>query len=434
MNRRTLPAHVAVAGGGPVAFAAALAFAQAMPGTRVTLIPAPVPDAALADRWPLALPSAHAMLARLHCPPDMLLAHGVATPRLATRFLDWSADGTAWMVADEPAPPLAGAPLHQLWLRAGAPMPFHALHPACVAAEAGLVPRNVEPGLHLDARRLRDGLASLARQAGVVLANAPLAEATGDTGGVEALQLTDGGRIEADLVIDATGPARLVATSQGFEGWGDSLPCHHLRLEPSVAAPSPIDSHRAVADGWTATWPGASVRASRDAAPGAIALVPGRLSAPMRGNVLALGEAAVQPGPLGLTGFTLALAQIALALELLPTGADMPLLSAEYNRRANQRADRMRDFLAAHYIATTTPPAMTPSLATMISQFERRGTLPPADEDSVERDAWIAVLIGQGLRPERPDPIALGIPREVARRAVLDRAGQWRAAAGRRGS
>ena len=434
MNRRTLPAHVAVAGGGPVAFAAALAFAQAMPGTRVTLVPAPVPDAALADRWPLALPSAHAMLARLHCPPDMLLAHGVATPRLATRFLDWSADGTAWMVADEPAPPLAGAPLHQLWLRAGAPMPFHALHPACVAAEAGLVPRDVEPGLHLDARRLRDGLASLARQAGVGLASAPLAEATADTGGVTALHLADGGRIEADLVIDATGPARLVATSQGFEGWGDSLPCHHLRLEPSAAAPSPIDSYRAVADGWTATWPGAAVRASRGATPGAIAFTPGRLSTPMRGNVLALGEAAVQPGPLGLTGFTLALAQIALALELLPTGADMPLLSAEYNRRANQRADRMRDFLAAHYIATTTPPAMTRSLATIISHFERRGTLPPADEDSVERDAWIAVLIGQGLRPERPDPIAMGIPREVARRAVLDRAGQWRAAAGKRGS
>ncbi|MEJ8630143.1 tryptophan 7-halogenase [Sphingomonas sp. I4] len=141
----------------------------------------------------------------------------------------------------------------------------------------------------------------------------------------------------------------------------------------------------------------------------------------------------MQPGPLGLTGFTLALAGLSLALDLLPVGGDTALLVAEYNRRIGQRADRMRDFLAAHQIALVyrADAAIPTSLATTLAQFMRRGTLPPVDEDLVERDAWIAVLIGQGLRPQRPDPIALGLSRDEARRLLADSTGQARAAAGK---
>jgi tryptophan halogenase len=93
----------------------------------------------------------------------------------------------------------------------------------------------------------------------------------------------------------------------------------------------------------------------------------------------------------------------------------------------------MRDYLAAHQLCLKpNAEAMPPSLAATLAQFARRGTLPPVDEDSVERDAWIAVLIGQGLRPERADPIALGLSRDEARRALGNWAGQARAAAGKR--
>lgn len=433
MNSRGLPRRIAVVGGGPVALTAAIGFAKALPEASIEWVPTTVPDAALADRWPLVLPSAQAMLTRLDCPPELLLRHRVATPRLATRFLDWNPDGTPWMVGDEPAPGPPGIALHQLWLRAVTDLPYHALNPACVAAEAWQLDGDMQPALHCDANALRQGLESLARQSGVVTARSPLAEVLRGPEGVDGLELADGRRIAVDFVIDATGPDRLVATTKGFERWDDALPYHVLSVDAENAAPSLIDTYRAINDGWTAHWPGATATARMHG--DGIGIAPGRLAIPLRDNILALGEAAVQPGPLGLTGFTLALAGLSLALDLLPIGKDMALLAAEYNRRVNQRADRMRDFLAAHQIglqplASTIPP----SLAATLAQFKRRGTLPPVEEDSVERDAWIAVLIGQGLRPQRADPIALGVSRDTARRLLADRSGQARAATGKRGA
>lgn len=433
MNSRSLPRRIAVVGGGPVALTASIGFAKALPEASIEWVTTTVSDAALADRWPLVLPSAQAVLARLDCPPELLLRHGVATPRLATRFLDWSPDGTPWMVGDEPAPGPPGIALHQLWLRAETDLPYHMLNPVCVAGEAGQFDGDMQPALHCHANAFGQGLASLAKQSGVVTARSPLAKVLRGPEGVDGIELADGRRIAVDFVIDATGPDRLVATSDGFERWDDALPYRVLSVEAATAAPSLIDTYRAIDDGWTAHWPGAraTVRVHGDG----IGIAPGRLAMPLRDNVLALGEAAVQPGPLGLTGFTLALAGLSLALELLPIGKDMVLLAAEYNRRVNQRADRMRDFLAAHQIGL--PPlasTIPPSLAATLAQFKRRGTLPPVDEDSVERDAWIAVLIGQGLRPQRADPIALGVSRDAARRLVANCSGQARGATGKRGA
>ncbi len=432
-NSRRPLRSVAVVGGGPVALAAAIGFAQAAPGARVTLVPAPVEAAALADRLPLALPSTHALLARLGFAPDALLERGVARPRQASRFADWSRDGATWLVGDDVAASAGSIALHQLWLRADAGVPpFHALVPACVAAEAGIFDPQVEPALHLDPRRLAQAFASGARQRGGPI-GAPLATVERGEGGIAGLQLQDGTRLVADLYVDATGPARLLAdASAAFAHWDAAVPCNRLTLVAEADDRRVVvDEYRAVDEGWTARWPGWRATASAATDPSSqesIAFVPGRLAAPFAGNVLALGEAAVQPGPLGLAGFTAALGQLALALELLPGAADEPLLRAEYNRRANLRADRLRDFLGAHYrgggrtrgrfwqdIAGLDRPA---SLAALLTQFEQRGHLVAEDEDSVLREAWLAVLLGQGIRPRRPDPIALSLAPADAARSV----------------
>lgn len=433
MNARAMAGSIIVSGGGPVALSAAVAFARAMPTARVTLLPMAVPADALADRHPLVLPSGLAMLEQLGFPPDRLRAQGMAIPRIASRYLNWSMDGQPWMVGDDIAAETPGVALHHLWLRAGRPVPFDALNPGCVAAMTGQVPTDVEPALHLDAGRMSATLAGLARQAGVRIATGTLAEVVPGPEGIAALVLADGARLNAHLYVDAAGGARMLARSGAFDDWSAVLPCTRLSIAPSDEAPRPVDTYRATADGWVAAWPGATATAwLADAPAAAIRLRPGRLAEPWHGNVLALGEAGVQPGPLGLTGFTLALAQIALAIELLPAGPGAALLRAEYNRRAGQRADRMRDFLALHYVAggwrvAVSATDLPPSLAHILTQFARRGQVPGADEDSVLRDMWIAVLLGQGIVPERPDPIAQGIPHDAARHAVLDFAARIRA-------
>lgn len=420
MNARTALRLVAVVGGGPVALVSAVALKQALPETEVMLVPAPVPADALADRFPLALPAVHDVLARAGMTPDLLLARGVARPRYASVFADWSRDGTPWMVGDDAAATLAEGRLAALWLcvreaREWVP-PFDALNPACVAAAAGIADPRIEPALHLDPARMAQALASIGGQAGVRFA-APFAGVEPDG----TIRLQDGARVDADLMIDASGPARLLRGAVAFEDWRDALPCDRVTFGAAEEDPGACDRYRATAQGWRATWPGVQVEAGNG-----IAIAPGRLIEPFAGRVVALGEAAVQPGPLGRAGFTLALGQLALLLELMPAREPEPLLQAEYNRRAGLQADRMRDFLGTHYhgggrtqgpfwhrLRDTGRPA---SLDRLLAQFARRGQVVPADEELVQRDAWTAVLLGQGVRPERPDPVALSVaPAQAAR-------------------
>ena len=420
MNARTALRSVAVVGDGPVALVSAVALKQALPGAEVLLVPAPVPADALADRFPLALPAVHDVLAGVGMTPDLLLARGVARPRYASVFADWSRDGTPWMVGDDAAATLAEGRLSALWLRAREARewvpPFDALNPACVAAAAGIADPRIEPALHLDPARMAQALASIGGQAGVRFA-APFVGVEPDG----TIRLQDGARVEAELMIDASGPARLLRGAAAFEDWRDALPCDRVTFGAAEEDPGACDRYSATAQGWRATWPGVQVEVGNG-----IAIAPGRLIEPFAGRVVALGEAAVQPGPLGRAGFTLALGQLALLLELMPAREPEPLLQAEYNRRAGLQADRMRDFLGTHYhgggrtqgpfwhrLRDTGRPA---SLDRLLAQFARRGQVVPADEELVQRDAWTAVLLGQGVRPEQPDPVALSVaPAQAAR-------------------
>ncbi|MEH3102578.1 MAG: tryptophan 7-halogenase [Sphingomonas phyllosphaerae] len=436
MNTRAPLQSVAVAGGGPVALAAAVAFARALPDARVSLIPAPVPEDALADRLPLALPSSHGMLARIGLAPERLTAHGLATRRQASRFLPSGGDRQAWLVGDDAAAVPGPVAPHHLWQRARLSgrriPPFHALIPGCVAALAGRDDPDGDAALHIDPQGMSRALAGLAQQCGVAVL-APLLAVRHADDDVAALMLEDGSTASADLFVDASGPTpRLVApgVADAFLPWHDALPCDRLRLaidRDSGALAG--DDYRATAGGWQARWRGLRadgfVAGGSDVAAGAAAdaipIAPGRLARPFAGNVLALGDAAAQAGPLGLAGMTLALAQLDLALELLPARADEPLLRAEYNRRAGLRADRLRDFLGAQYRAAgiAIDRDAPPSLANVLKQFAQRGLLVTADEDSVPRDAWLAVLVGQGLTPRRPDPIATALSPDRAADVVV---------------
>ena len=90
----------------------------------------------------------------------------------------------------------------------------------------------------------------------------------------------------------------------------------------------------------------------------------------------------------------------------------------------------MCDFLAAFYwtradrdrvwpiLADRDPPS---TLAATLAQFAQRGTLPHHDDESVAADAWRAVLLGQGIRPRRRDPVAMAAD-PVDTRAALETA------------
>ncbi|WP_446741179.1 tryptophan 7-halogenase [Sphingomonas sp. H160509] len=102
---------------------------------------------------------------------------------------------------------------------------------------------------------------------GASCANAPLADARIDAGGiVEMLKLTDGTEIVPLLVLDCSGSSARIAsrTAPAFEDWSAWLPCDrtHTQTLSAAGAPPPYTQVDAQGSGWTATWPlgGADVR------------------------------------------------------------------------------------------------------------------------------------------------------------------------------
>ncbi|WP_076069519.1 tryptophan 7-halogenase [Sphingomonas montana] len=450
MTGRPPVASIAVLGAGIVGLSAAIAFARALPGLSVTVIETPPDPAALADRMPGTLPSIATFHDRIGLGEADLIAAG-ATHRIGTRLSDWRHDGAPLVLAhgDRGAAVAPGA-FHQHWLnarRAGRVAAFDAFSSAAVLAAAD---RFVHPSddpasplskfgyaLRLDPPRYRDLLRALARHLRIVPTIGDLAgvERHPD-GGVAALLLTDGRRIAADLYLDCSGPAARLRMSVGTgrADWGAFLPVDRLLIGTAPPQPpTPTDDLVALPTGWrfarplrdrtlvglayvAGQTPDSSARRILPAGDETVVVAPGALADPWAHNVLALGDAAVALDPLGDANLHLAHAAILRAIDLLP-GRDFGATElAEYNRRSHRQAIRVRAFQAAHYHPTgrTRGPfwkglhrlPRPDDLAHTLDQFAHRGRLPFYEDESFDPDDWHGLLLGLGIMPNVPDPIA----------------------------
>jgi tryptophan 7-halogenase len=432
---------ICVVGAGTVGLSAALAFARALPRVRVELIETQADPAALADRLPRTLPHIHRFHAAIGLDERVLVAGGEATPLIGTRFRNWSARGEPWFqIFGEHGLPVGGAAFHAVWQRAraaGRALPFHFYAAPGALAEAGKfihpAPDPNSPfgtflyALRLDPERYRARLRRAAEHLPVTTGEVADVERRVD-GGIEAVRLTDGRRVAADLYVDATGPkaSLLARIDDAFESWGEWLPCDRLRFGDEPArAPQPLDEMTASAAGWILRSPlpertlvcEASASALDDAA-NAVAIRPGRRPVPWLRNVLAIGDASAVLDPLGGANLHLAHSAILRAIDLLP-GRDMHELELrEYNRRTGQETDRARDFAALHYLRSGHSDGMwaelahrrpPPSLARTLEQFERRGRLPFFEEESFDSGSWLGALLGLGVMAHHVDPAATGV-------------------------
>ncbi|HEY0413917.1 MAG TPA: tryptophan 7-halogenase [Allosphingosinicella sp.] len=448
---------VAVLGGGIVGLSAAIAFARALPRARVEVVETPADPAALCDRLPGSLPTIHRFHAALGLDELDLVRRGIATHRLGTRFEHWSADGEPWYhVYGEYGFGLDGAPFPDLWARArraGQALPYHLHAPAALLAEAGKFVHPEARGgsplatylyaLRLDPDPYRERLAAQADGARIARTRGRLEGVERrEDGGLAALRLDGGRRLEADLFLDCSGPSAPLAAAVDarFEEWGEWLPADRLLLgaRPGAGVLATADTVAAAANGWQWSAPlpdrtfvgqvfasaTTDEAAAREAfgVPGAeaVSIRQGRRPEPWTRNVLAIGDSAVALDPLHWAGLHLAQSAILRALELLPGRDCHPLELREYNRRTGQETQRVRDFLALHYLrsgrgegafwtalAGRAPPE---SLAHTLEQFEARGRLPFYEEESFDKQAWLAALLGLGVLPREIGPAAAGVP------------------------
>jgi tryptophan halogenase len=226
---------------------------------------------------------------------------------------------------------------------------------------------------------------------------------------------------------------------EGFEDWSRWLPCDRILFANAPSPPElpPLDKAVATGAGWR--WEAASplrtahgfvyasahlsdskaeraLRVASGAVTGEapVTLRPGRLAEPWLRNCVAIGDAAVAVEPLEWTNLHLAHDAIDRIVSMMPDCDCAAVETWDYNRQANAEADRVRDFLALHYIASersepfwrdaaaAEPPA---SLAHTLALFRERGRLPFYEEETFSRDSWLAVLLGQGVIPRRTDPL-----------------------------
>ncbi|MBP2278713.1 tryptophan halogenase family protein [Sphingomonas sp. PL20] len=454
--------RVLVAGGGITAWCAAAALKRRAPFLEVTLLAvAPSPDA-LADRIACTLPSLLGFHGDLGIGAEDGIVRTGAGYRLGTLFSGWATGLPDYVHAYGGYGRAFGATaFHLHWLRAlrdGQSDAFDRYSPAAMLARAGrFMPAtpetpfaNHEYGLTLDMRRHATMLRAFALHVGVREMCGDIARVDVDSRGiVERVSCTDGTALTADLYIDATGPeARLRgAIDAARDAWSAWLPCDRVLLAESVmpVEPTVLTTVTAHTAGWRWTSGVQSgltyaashlsdakaeriLRNASGATPEApIRVRPGTRRTPWRGNCVAIGDAATEVEPLEWCNLHLALSAIDRLVAMLPGAAPTPVETADYNRQALAEAERVRDFLAAHYrtakrddplwraVAASDPPT---SLAHTLAQFAERGRLPFYEEETFARDSWAAVLLGQGFLPRRIDPLVAAVPAAAAQAAM----------------
>lgn len=434
---------VVVAGGGITAWSAAAALKRRIPSLDVIVVVVGGLDI-IADRIISTLPSIHGFHQDIGLTDEDTVERAQSGIRMGTLFEGWADGFPAYVHAyGSYGTPVGGVSFHQLYLREGR-MAFDRFSAAAEAARGGRAEAGVEHGLQLNLGRYGDLMRAYALHVGV-------AERRGDIDNVElradgfidALKLSDGSKVAADLFVDCTGASALLRSKLGetFEGWGQWLPCDRLVLTngPSIPDAIAMDRVSATEDGWsfTASSPAGSLSGrvyssahsaeDNNGASDPVVLDQGRWSDLFVRNCVAIGDAAVCLEPLEWTNLHLAHSQIDRLVSMMPGRDCAPVELAEFNRQCGQEADRIRDFLCLHYICARRPEplwrgaaAMTPppSLAHSLSLFAERGRLPYYEEETFTRDSWLAVLLGQGFRPRRLDPMADLVPSPEAKRAM----------------
>lgn len=449
--------EVVIAGGGIVGWSAAAALRKRLPALKVTLLAVPPPPDALADRIGSTLPSICEFHSDIGLSEADTVVRAGSSFRLGTWFEGWAEDRPSYVHAyGEYGRPFGTASFHHHWVRAAGlakPAPFDAFSAAAAMARAGrfVHPRD-EPGsplaafgygLAINPARYREMMRAYALHLGAVERDGELAEVrlNGDNGFIESLRLADGGELRGDLFLDASGPARRLrsAVGDGFENWSRWLPCDRILFADSPPPPElpPLDKAVAMGSGWR--WEAASplrtshglvyasthlsdgkaeralrVASGAETGEAPVALRPGRLAEPWLKNCVAIGDAAIAVEPLEWTNLHLADNAIDRIVSMMPDCDCGAVETSDYNRQTNAEADRARDFLVLHYVASkrselfwrdaaaTEPP---PSLAHTLALFRERGRLPFYEQETFSRDSWLAVLLGQGVIPRRTDPL-----------------------------
>lgn len=266
-----------------------------------------------------------------------------------------------------------------------------------------------------------------------------------DSGFIESVTTADHREYRADFFIDCSGFRGLLieqTLKTGYEDWTRWLPCDRAVAIPCSSNEPPIPYTRATAReaGWQWRIPlqhrigngyvYCSQFLSDDEAlhtlhthldgealaePNFIRFTAGRRKKVWNKNVLALGLAAGFMEPLESTSIHLVQTTLARLLAHFPDKRFVQDDIDTVNERTALEYERVRDFLVLHY--SLTERTDTPfwkhcqtlerplHLKRKLAQFKQSGRIFDEHLDLFSASSWLAVMYGQGLKPEGYHPI-----------------------------
>ncbi len=362
-------------------------------------------------------------------------------------------------------------PLYQYWLRArmrGDKTPLQDYSMAWSMARMGRFdqpmndPQRVQStfdyAYHFDATLYGQFLRRLSETRGVTRTEGRVANVNRNTenGFITDITLADGRRIAGDFFIDCTGFRGLLiedTLQTGYEDWTHWLPCDRAVAIPCVSAGefSPYTRSTAHSAGWQWRIPlqhrtgnghvyASSFISDEDAAatllanldgkaladPRVLRFTTGRRKLAWNANCLALGLSAGFMEPLESTSLHLIQSGIARFLALFPDRNNDHLSITEYNRLTKEEYERVRDFIILHYHVTEREDSalwrycrtmtVPDDLAWKIAHFRKFGRVVSLGPELFRNHAWISVMIGQGLMPEKYEPVVDARPHVEADR------------------
>jgi len=342
----------------------------------------------------------------------------------------------------------------------------------CVPTVMAMNDRFVLPGeqaefkyaYHFDAVQYAAFLRKMAMQRGARHTQGRIAQVTRRAdGGVAALQLEDGRRIEGDFFVDCSGFHSLLLGRTLEEPFVDFS--HWLPVDSAWACPcervgeelAPYTRATALEGGWAWRIPLQSrtghghVFASRfidadrareqllarlDGAPVAdprlLRFTTGHRERFWVNNVVAIGLSSGFLEPLESTSIYLIQDGIGRLMSMLTAGRPLGEDDrAFFNDGATRRFARIRDFIILHYCLTrrrdselwrhVSSMELPDTLAFKLDLWRRFGVLHEYDEEGFDATSWLAVHAGMENWPERADPVLVEIPAERALRALQGR-------------
>ncbi|WP_111978126.1 tryptophan halogenase family protein [Algibacillus agarilyticus] len=262
-----------------------------------------------------------------------------------------------------------------------------------------------------------------------------------ESGFITNVKLSNGDEVAGDFFIDCTGFNSLLlgkTMGVGYQNWQKWLPCDKAVAVPSQLPNQILPYTRSIAHqaGWQWQIPLQSrlgnglvyssqymetneatetllqnIPTKAISEPKHLSFTTGRRNEFWHKNCLAVGLSAGFLEPLESTSLHLIQSAILRFTTYLPSTDCYSLLAEQYNRETASEYEQLRDFLILHYKATAREDSefwhycknmqIPEALADKIALYKHAGHLTPEADNLFKHTNWLAVMAGQGLKPDQ---------------------------------